>query len=991
MLVGADLLAPRVVANVGADLRVHPRRKRGSWARYAVPLLINGMATPVAELNTSTVEEQMLEIVRGLLSEIGSRQAAAKVTLHSSFDRDLGLGSLERVELLLRVESRFERRLPDDVAQTADTPAAWVRALLDPAHGAKQEERRRIEQPREAPPPPISAKNFIEVLRGHAEHEPERTQIHLLEGNERQVVSYGQLLDRASQVAAGLRGAGLQRNEAVAIMLPTCDDFFYAFLGVTLAGGIAVPIYPPARPDKIEEYVRRQTLILENAEVRFLISFEQVRAVAKVMRLRLPSLIDVTTVAALRRLGAGAPAPGVECADIFFIQYPSGSTGNPKGVVLTHANVLANVQGIGWAVQARPDDVVVSWLPLYHDMGLIGSWLFSVFYAFPITVMSPLAFLSRPERWLWALSDSCGTLCPAPNFSFELCARKITDEALEGVDLSAWRVAINAGEPVLPDTLERFAKRFAAVGFRAESYVPCYGLAESSVALTFPPINRPPLIDTIRREVFRSEGHAAPAESGDPNVLRFVANGRPLPGHEVRIVDDNGNDLPERMQGRLLFRGSSKTEGYYRNPEATNAVTTAGGWMDSGDLGYWAAGEIYVSGLMKDCIIKAGHNIIPQEVEMAAAEVEGVRRGCVAAFGTVDRETGTERLVVVAETRTRNARELERIREAIIKRVDAQAGLPPDRVELVTPQTVTKTSSGKIRRNETRLLYESGNLRGTNRPPWLQVARLVSENLGSWVQLSWRAAGRTLLHGYTKFVVATGGIASGLVARLCPTQSIAAHWVRVVARTMLWFHGERVETEGSTQLDVNRPALFVANRRGEMDVIVTLAAIPRPVLLADAPMIERLPMPLQFLLEPLLAPPGQAASGQRSAGLGSRLRQAFAEGFSVLAFSDGPLLTPAARCRFRVELFEAAQEAHAPVCPMLLSGTATILQPCGSAGRTAHPSRGVACYSGDASRAIVKFGNPLQSEEIADPIRCREALREALEELEKQEMPAGPR
>lgn len=436
------------------------------------------MTTSVTELTATATEEQVLDIVRGLLAEISSVQATQDVMLHSSFDRDLGLGSLERVELLLRVESHFARRLPDEIAQQADTPAAWVRALRNPTQ-EQTSERHRITQPGEAPAPPMTAKSFTEVLRGHAEHEPERTQIHLLEEGVDQTISYARLLECSQKVAAGLHAAGLKRNEAVAIMLPTCDDFFYAFFGVMLAGGIAVPIYPPPRPAKIEEYVRRQTLILRNAEVRILISWDQVRAVAKVMRLSLPSLMDVTTVSALRQLAAGAPAPGVECAEVFFIQYTSGSTGNPKGVVLTHANVLANIQGIGGAVQTRPDDVVVSWLPLYHDMGLIGSWLLSVFYGFPITIMSPLAFLSRPERWLWALSDSRGSLCPAPNFSYELCARKIPDQALECVDLSRWRIAINAGEPVLPDTLERFAKRFAPYGFRPESYVPCYGLAES--------------------------------------------------------------------------------------------------------------------------------------------------------------------------------------------------------------------------------------------------------------------------------------------------------------------------------------------------------------------------------------------------------------------------------------------------------------------------------------------------------------------------------
>ncbi len=510
----------------------------------------------------------MLTVVRELLSELGAHQTAQQVRANSSLERELGLGSLERVELLVRVESRFRVRLPDDFAQRAESVADWIAAVSGGASSTAS--RYPIHQPGDATPAPESAASFTDILRGRAQAHPERVQIHLLEEDGGQEISYGQLLERASLVAAGLRAAGLKREETVAIMLPTGSDFFYAFFGVMLAGGIAVPIYPPARANQIEDYVNRQVLILGNAAVRFLISFDQVRAAAQIMRLKLPSLLGVTTVAALIERGRGAAVPGDAPADTFFIQYTSGSTGNPKGVVLSHSNVLANVRGIGWAVQARPDDAVVSWLPLYHDMGLIGSWLFSVYHGFPITVMSPLAFLSRPERWLWALSDSGGTLCPAPNFSYELCARKISDEALAGVDLSRWRVAINAGEAVLPDTLERFAARFAPYGFRPEAYVPCYGLAESSVALTFPPVNRRPVIDTILRDTFEKEGRAVPASSakeaaGGDAVLRFVANGRALPGHEVRLVDDQNQDVPERVQGRVWFRGPSKTDGYFRN------------------------------------------------------------------------------------------------------------------------------------------------------------------------------------------------------------------------------------------------------------------------------------------------------------------------------------------------------------------------------------------------------------------------------------------
>src|SRR5487761_1797165 len=316
-------------------------------------------------------EDQVLQVTRELLRELGSRQATEGVSLSSSLDQDLGLGSLERVELLVRLEARFNTRLPEEVAQQAGTLADWVEALQD-GHGHQLERKRYsiIQPSREAPPAPEDAKSWVDVLDRHAQFDPGRAQVHLLEEDSGRDITYGELYETASRVAAGLASSGLRRDETVAIMLPTCDDFFFAFFGVMLAGGIPVPIYPPARPDKIEEYVRRQILILRNADVRFLISFDQVKAVTQIMRLNLPDLLGVATVATLAARGENAKWAAGRPSDIAFIQYTSGSTGDPKGVVLTQSNVLANVRGIGWSVNFRPTDIVVSWLPLYHDMGL---------------------------------------------------------------------------------------------------------------------------------------------------------------------------------------------------------------------------------------------------------------------------------------------------------------------------------------------------------------------------------------------------------------------------------------------------------------------------------------------------------------------------------------------------------------------------------------------------------------------------------------------
>ncbi len=937
------------------------------------------MAT-TTQFDPATVEEQVLDIIREILHELGSDQAARNAKLNSALERELGLGSLERVELLVRCEKRFARQLPDTLAQSAETPADWVRALLVGQNNGNERQRYRIEQPeRDAPAAPDSARTWTEVLWRHAEVEPDRVQIHLLEGDSGQDITYAELLEVSLRVAAGLQARGLGPNETVAIMLPTSSDFFYSFFGVMLAGGVAVPIYPPARPDKIEEYVRRQVKILHNAEVRFLITWDRARSVSNLMGLSLPSLSGVTSVGELERIGRDSstrPRPAdVQASDIAFIQYTSGSTGDPKGVVLTQSNVLANVRGIGWAVKFRPDDVVVTWLPLYHDMGLIGSWLFSVYYGAPITVLSPLDFLARPERWLWALHDSGGSLCPAPNFAYELCARKIRDEALAGLDLSRWRVAINAGEAVLPETLARFAGRFAPYGFRPEAYVPCYGLAESSVALTFPAVDRKPIIDTIERRAYSREGHAEPASvvannngsTNDPDVLRFVANGTPLPDHEVQLVDDGGHVVGERVQGRIRFRGPSRTPGYYRNPKATNSVIDAEGWMDSGDLGYWAGGELFVTGRAKDLIIRAGHNIVPQEIEAVTAEVKGVRRGCVAAFGSRDPRSGTERVVVVAETRETHAQDRRRIKAEIGHRV-AAAGVPPDRIVLAPPGAIPKTSSGKIRRHETKRLYESGKLGGTQRPAWVQIATLALGNLGNWTYRRTMKALLVLYRGYSAAVWAALSWAGGGLASILPGARRRARVARLALRGILSLTGQPVKLELAAPLPNPNPAILVANRAGTLDAIIVAAALPRLVLLADTGDVRFMPPRISRLLRHIVLAPVASETYPPGGRLRERIKQALAERQSVLVLSESAAGAPPSLSRFRLDAFHAAEVTGVPLVPVGVRGTSHVLDP---------------RHRGMHHRAVIKIGRAIKPGSCAEReiVELRERVRGEIAEL----------
>ena len=556
--------------------------------------------------------QQLLAIVDRLVAEVRSGGRAA-ATLDSKFDKDLGLDSLARVELLARIEQAFALRLPDDLLGSAETVRDLLAAVAAGAPGATVDAEHgrwtapeAVEEGR-----PDSAATLIDVLQWHARRHPERP--HVLfqrSATETETLSYGQLLATAREVAAGLRGMSVAPGQCVALMLPTGLEFFHSFYGILLAGAVPVPIYPPTRPGQIEDHLRRQAGILQNCEAVALISFDAARLVARILSGLVPSLHAVTTPGELRRAGASAAPAGDHCGgagDIALLQYTSGSTGNPKGVTLDHGNLLANIRAWGQAVALTPADVTVSWLPLYHDMGLIGAWLGSLYHACPLVLMSPLDFLARPERWLWAIHQHRGTVTAAPNFAFELCLRHFDPARLQGLDLSSWRYAANGAEPVAAETLARFAAALAPFGLRAVALAPVYGLAECTVGLAVSPPGRGPLIDRVQREALAT-GEAVPAAADDAHALSMVACGRPLPGHEIRIVDEAGAELPPRRVGRLEFRGPSATRGYYRNAEAS-ARLIRGGWLDSGDLAYLADGDIVITGRIKDTIIRGGRNL----------------------------------------------------------------------------------------------------------------------------------------------------------------------------------------------------------------------------------------------------------------------------------------------------------------------------------------------------------------------------------------------
>ncbi|MGH9756422.1 MAG: AMP-binding protein, partial [Candidatus Acidiferrales bacterium] len=525
--------------------------------------------------------------------------------------------------------------------------------------------------------------------------------------------------------------------------------------------------------------------------------------------------------------------------DIAFLQYTSGSTGDPKGVTLTHSNLLANIRAIVEAVELTPQDVCVSWLPLYHDMGLIGAWFAPIFTGIPMVVMSPLAFLSRPERWLRAISRHRGTISPAPNFAYELCVRKTAEKDLQGVDLSSWRAAINGAETVRPETLERFVARFAPYGFRREAMLPVYGLAEATLAVSLPKMGAGYRVDRIERDSFESRGQAVSsaaeglAAEGSA-ALAFVGAGRPLQNMEVRIAGADGIALPERSEGQLWFRGPSATSGYYRNPAATAQLAREDGWLNSGDLAYQSDGELFITGRAKDLIIKGGRNIYPHEVEEVAGRVAGVRAGCVVAFGAPDERSGTERLVVAAEVRDLSMSKA--ITAEIVRTVDEALGMPPDVVALLPMQSIPKTSSGKLRRSETRRLYLEGRL-GKKRPPgWMQFVQLATQQsplrVWNWVRCGIRRSFEIAYGVYALAAVSLVLIPLWILVSFTRERLRAARMAHLGSRLMLFGAGVPIRFEGRevlASLSASGPWIFAPNHSSYIDALIAFACLPAGV------------------------------------------------------------------------------------------------------------------------------------------------------------------
>jgi fatty-acyl-CoA synthase len=568
-----------------------------------------------------------------------------------------------------------------------------------------------------------------------------------VEGSSEATFSYTAVERMSARFGGALQALGLRKGDRVALILPNNDDFVLCFLGALRAGIVPVPIYPPLALGQLQAYLDNTRHIVHKSGSRALVTTSKIKRLLGTVQSECPDLEQVVAIEGIRESTEPLKPEKITLDDVAFLQFTSGSTSRPKGVTLTHGNLSANIRCIGeHGLNLGESDVAVSWLPLYHDMGLIGFVLTPIYHRVPVHFLPALMFLKRPVTWLQAFTRVGGTIAYAPNFAYALCVKRIKAADLEGLSLKSWRVAGCGAEPVRPETLEAFSETFARIGFRREALLPSYGMAESSLAITFTELGEGMKSVAVHGPTLWEKGEARVVDEDDDSAVRLVSCGRQFPEHQVSVfaADDANSDrpLPERTVGELRIKGPSVMRGYWEDAERTRDAF-AGPWLRTGDLGFLHGDHVFICGRSKEVVIVNGRNYYPQDMEWEASKIAGVRKGNVVAFGARDPsglERDRERVVLAFEVQ-----EPERLGAPtallteVRKAVQEGMGLTLDDVVALPPGALPKTSSGKLQRAKTRELYETGELMGrvaARDPSKLDLVKHAAQSQLSYFKLA---------------------------------------------------------------------------------------------------------------------------------------------------------------------------------------------------------------------------------------------------------------
>jgi len=551
-------------------------------------------------------------------------------------------------------------------------------------------------------------KTFSEVLKAYYLEQPEKVALYLLEsGHEDGSVDYRDLIDGAAAYARAIKEQGIQQGEVVILILQHGRDLINAFFGAILHG--AIPAIMPFLTEKLlpERYradlASLVSITKPSAVVTYPEFLSEVQAALKpddsVRAVIVSDQVPASITPDFDTLGSLKCSP----EDIVFLQHSSGTTGLQKGVALSHQAVFNQVENYAQSLHMNAEDVVVSWLPLYHDMGLIAGFLMPILSGTPLVLMSPFEWVRAPYRLMQAVSKYRGTLSWLPNFAYNFCAKRIRDRHLQGVDLSSWRSISNCSEPMRWESHQKFYERFKDYGLKYEALNTCYAMAENVFAVTQGGVDGPVTVDVIDREAFQTRWIAQPAE-GDEGTIKMLSAGLPIPKTEVAILGKDRDVLADRQVGEVALRSDCMLTEYYHRPDATEKAFHQG-WYLTGDYGYRVAGELYVSGRKKDMIIVGGKNVYPQDLEELAMEVPGVHAGRVSAFGIFNEEEGTEDVVIVAEVDTKDDNERSQIADGIRQVITRGSAIALRQVHIVDLKWLVKTSSGKNARLANRDKY----------------------------------------------------------------------------------------------------------------------------------------------------------------------------------------------------------------------------------------------------------------------------------------------
>jgi fatty-acyl-CoA synthase len=529
------------------------------------------------------------------------------------------------------------------------------------------------------------------------------------------VLPYSELRHRAISTARKLLSAGLKRGQRVAVVAETGPDFMAVFFGCQYAGLIPAPVPYSMYIGGKDAYIAKIAGMFRAADVAAVITSEDLRehitAGAKDAKVKL-----VYTHAELQALPeAMARLQGFEPDDVAYVQYSSGSTSAPKGVLIKQSAIMANTNGmVRHGLKARPDDRAFSWLPLYHDMGLVGFCLAPMVAQVTVDYLATTSFARRPAMWLRLMSENKCTICSSPSFGYDLAAKRIAGDAIT-LDLSHWRAAGIGGDMVRADVLKRFAETLSVAGFNAKAFLPSYGMAEATLAVSISDVDAPIKIDTVDLHALKTKQRAIPAKKANEGLTRsFVVCGPALPDHEMQVRAENGTVLAERMVGRIFVRGPSLMIGYFNAPEATAQTIGSDGFLDTGDMGYLLGGEIVITGRVKDLILHNGRNIWPQDLEWAAESNAPLKDGEAAAFAIED-DDGEDAIIVLVECKLTDSEQQEALRRAVYASVHQVAGVDC-KIVLVAPRSLPFTSSGKLSRAGARERYVSGEIAEVGTP-----------------------------------------------------------------------------------------------------------------------------------------------------------------------------------------------------------------------------------------------------------------------------------